>query len=150
MEGDFELNKPGYYTVKIVKVIEDFDPDEHGNVWYNVQFHGDANTYMWLAKNQPEAEKKYYGHLEKTSSGKRIRFKSDKAPEGSSYTTAPAQNNYGATLGLVYKTVANIKGLPENAADSSTFWEMVKEHTEELILISDILNGVKKERDEQT
>lgn len=81
MNGDFTPNKAGFYTVQDIAEIEDFDKDQYGNTWYNVLFNGDAETYMWLAKNQPEKGKAYYGHLEPTKSGKRLRFKTDKQPE---------------------------------------------------------------------
>ena len=48
---------------------------------YSVKFGGDAGTYMWTTKTEPEVGKKYYGHLQKTS-GTSIRFKTDKEPEG--------------------------------------------------------------------
>lgn len=145
MEGNFKENESGYYEVKTIAEIEDFDPDQYGNIWYNVLFQGDAETFMWLAKNKPEEGKKYYGHLEKTKSGKRLRFKTDKVPEGSPQSSFNGQSqntSNNITLGLVYKTVANIRGLPDNDADSSVFWEIVKEHTEELIRISGVLNGI--------
>lgn len=151
MEGNFKPGEPGYYEVKIVTEIEDFDPDQYGNVWYNALFVGDAENYMWLAKNKPEVGNKYYGHLEPTKSGKRLRFKTDKVPEDAPrqpQSQGQGQSNNTSnniTLGLVYKTVSNIRGLPDNDndADKSVFWEMVKEHTEELLKIGDILNGNK-------
>jgi hypothetical protein len=72
---------PNWYIPQNVAEIEDFEPDQYGNIWYNVKFQGDADTHMWLAKNKPEENKKYYGHFEKTKSGKRLRFKTDKVPE---------------------------------------------------------------------
>lgn len=80
----FEENVPNWYTPKIVELIEAFEPDQYGNIWYSVVMEGDAETFMWLAKNEPEEGKKYYGHLEKTKSGKRLRFKTDKVPDNES------------------------------------------------------------------
>lgn len=144
-EGNFELNVPGWYTPKIV-AINDFlneklTTDQYG-IYYSVQFDGDAETYLWQTKTEPVAGEKVFGHIEKSASGKSMRFKKDKtdaSPSGGA-PSSYQNNSANITLGLVYKTVANIRGLPENAADKSVFWEMVKEHTEELIMIGEKLN----------
>ena len=75
-----ELDKPGYYTTQNVEETA-FDPDKYDNRWYSVKFEGDAATVLWLAKEEPEEHRKYYGHFEKTKSGKALRFKRDKEPE---------------------------------------------------------------------
>ena len=77
----FELNKPDWYTPQNVAEIEEFDKDDYGNTWYAAVFEGDAETYLWLAKNQPEEGKKYYGHIEKTKRWKTLRFWTQKGPE---------------------------------------------------------------------
>ena len=145
MEGDFELSKSGWYETQNVAEIEGFDQDEHGNTWYNVKFQANAETIMWLAKTKPEENKKFYGHIEKTSSGKRLRFKRDPEPEdgikpdNAARPTKPEYKDHSKdiTLGMVWKTVAQIRGLPENDVDFSTFFEIVKSHLEELILMSE-------------
>lgn len=91
-EGDFTPNKPGLYTVLIAQEIEGFEPDQYGNIWYNVRFTGDANTFMWLTKGKPDSQKQYYGHLEPTKSGKRLRFKRDKEPETTAPVSAPGSS----------------------------------------------------------
>lgn len=148
MEGNFELHKPGFYTPKIVTantfLNDKLTTDQYG-IYYSVQFDGDAETYLWQAKTEPVVGEKVWGHIEPSSSGKSMRFKKDKvegqsSPGGSQPQSQNTSNNI--TLGLVYKTIANIRGLPDNDADSSVFWEIVKEHTEELIRISGVLNGI--------
>jgi len=125
MEGNFQEGAPGYYEVKNVAEIEGFDPDQYGNIWYNVIFQGDAETFMWLKKDPPVEGQKYYGHLEKTRSGKRLRFKTDKVPEG-----APQQNNSSSkgsseyepgtntrwAIALVYRAYVNVMGTPESGS----------------------------------
>jgi hypothetical protein len=71
-----------YYTVTNVEAVEDFEPDQYGNVWYNVKFAEHADGVLWLAKTEPMPGQKVYGHLEKTKSGKRYRFKKDPLPDG--------------------------------------------------------------------
>lgn len=143
MEGTFKENELGYYEVHNVAEIEDFDPDQYGNIWYNVKFTGDADTFMWLAKNKPEEGKKYYGHLEPTKSGKRLRFKTDKVPDdepkpqGAAPQPSYKDNSKNITLGLVWKTIANIRGLPENDDDFAKFYEIVDSHYTELILMQE-------------
>lgn len=73
--------KPQWYETEHIEEIDGFEPDQYGNVWYNAKFKGNAESCMWLAKNKPEENKKYYGHMELTKSGKRLRFKTDKVPE---------------------------------------------------------------------
>lgn len=146
--SSFELNKPDFYTPKIVTeneyLNEKLTSDQYG-IYYSVQFEGDAETYLWQAKTAPVVGEQVWGHLEKSGTGKSIRFKKDKT-DGSPAQSGSSPQQYqntsnNITLGLVYKTVANIRGLPENVEDKSIFWEMVKEHTEELISIGEKLNS---------
>lgn len=78
MDGDFQLNKLGWYTPKIVQP-NDFlnaklENDTYG-IWYTVQFQGDAQTHLWQAKTAPVSGERVYGHIEKTASGKSTKFK---------------------------------------------------------------------------
>lgn len=143
----FELNVPAFYTPKIVTeneyLNEKLTTDQYG-IYYSVQFDGDAETYLWQAKTAPVVGEKVWGHIEKSASGKSMRFKKDKTDATGTQSGSPQQyqnTSNNITLGLVYKTVANIRGLPENLEDKSIFWEMVKEHTEELIMIGEKLNS---------
>lgn len=79
--SDFTPNTVGHFKVVDASVIEEWDADEYGNQWYAVRFEGEAETFLWLAKNEPVDGKEYYGHIEPTKSGKRLRFKTDKMPD---------------------------------------------------------------------
>ena len=149
-EGDFTLNKSGWYTA--LKVAEnDFLNDKLENedygIYYSVRFEGDAETYLWQAKTAPVVGEKYYGHIENSKSGKSLRFKKDKLPEGedSPAEASPSQkpsyqdNSKNITLGLVWKTIAGIRGLPEDDADFAKFYEIVNAHFTELILMQEKL-----------
>ncbi len=100
-ENNFELNEKAYFTPILIEEIEGFDQDDYGNTWFNVVFEGNAETCMWLAKNKPELEKKYYGHLEKTKSGKKLRFKTDLVPKDS--TPAYKDNSDAITASMCVK-----------------------------------------------
>lgn len=93
--GDFELNKPGYYTPQLVSendfLNDKLTTDQYG-MWYSVKFEGDADTYLWMAKTAPEAGKKYYGQIEKTSSGKSVKFKKLKEEDAPRTSSAPSNN----------------------------------------------------------
>lgn len=75
---DFELNKLGWFTVQNVEpnafLNDKLDNDTYG-IWYSVKFAGDANTHLWQAKTAPVEGEKYYGHIEKTKSGKATKFR---------------------------------------------------------------------------
>lgn len=92
-EGDFSPNKSGIYMLIHAEEIDGFDQDQFGNTWYDAQFSGDAGQFMWLAKEKPEDGKTYYGHLEPTKSGKRLRFKRDKEPETTVATGSSTSGN---------------------------------------------------------
>jgi hypothetical protein len=139
----FELNKPDWYEVKDIAEIEDFDKDQYGNTWYNVVFHGDADTFMWLAKNEPEPGRKYYGHLELTKSGKGTRFKTDPKPEDGATIQKGQQSSYekpawkdnskDITLGLVYKTFVQAEGMMPQTKEH---WAVIIANWNTLVAIS--------------
>lgn len=151
MEGDFELNKPGWYTTQNVVVNDFLDDDQYGNTWYSVKFQGDAATYLWLAKDQPEEDKAYYGHLEKTKSGKAVRFKKDVIPDeekshggGASAPKAvdyePGTNARWA-IGMAYRAYIQATGTIEDATGDFPF-EAVKQHAVALVRM---FNEIKNE-----
>lgn len=152
METTFELNTPQWFELKNCQEIDGFDKDDYGNTWYNVTFQGDAETFMWLAKEQPEEGKKYWGHLELTKSGKRLRFKRDKEPED---TVRPAgateksawqpKNETQVTLNMCWKNLLNVVGVPQTPYDKAKFWEMVKEHTDELLAMGNFVDSEKSQ-----
>lgn len=148
MEGNFDLNTLGWYTVAASELNDFLNQkltSEQYGVWYSVRFEGDASTYLWQTKTEPKVGEKYWGKLETTSSGKSVKFKWDKQnapatlPDGkpSSYTKDQDNRSGQITLGLVWKTVAGIRGLPEDDDDFAKFFEIVRSHTEELILMSE-------------
>jgi hypothetical protein len=141
--GSFD-STPDWYELKNIAEIEDFDPDQYGNIWFNAVFVGDAATHMWLAKEKPEEGKSYYGHFDATKSGKRLRFRRDTEPEDEQRpATAPAPksntNNPAITLGLVWKTLIGIMGVPEDDEQFARFYELVDAHASELLLMGEKL-----------
>lgn len=90
---DFELNKADWYTVETVEenafLNDKLDSDQYGR-WYSVKFVGDAQKINWMTKTTPEKGAKYWGWLEKTSTGKSVKFKWDKQ-------NAPREGNTGST-----------------------------------------------------
>jgi len=152
MDGTFELNKPGNYTVELFEensFINDknspADLAKFGKT-YSVKFQNDAETYLWTTKTKPIEDKAYYGHIQETS-GKSLRFKLDKLPDGN-FSTGPAMDkstykdhSKDITLGMVWKTVAGIRGLPEDDEQFAKFFEIVDSHLQELLRMSDKLGG---------
>ena len=151
MEGNFELNKSGWYEVQFCIENEflnaKLDSDQYGK-WYSVQFSGNAETYLWQTKTSPVEGEKYWGYLETTKSGKSTKFKWDKqnapdnTPDGKPSTQTQERTNtsHSITLGMVWKTVAGIRGLPENDEQFAKFFEIVDAHLKELLSMSDKIN----------
>lgn len=157
-----ELNKPQWYEVQHVEEIEGFDPDQYGNVWHNVKFRGVAETAMWLAKETPEV-KKYYGHLETTKTGKRIRFKRDQVPEDEErpdnakkdkkqdaylkdVSSTPIQIYNGS---LTYAKEAGLNIISDKE-DRQLYLEYVKDITDEMLRwIDNIRRGDKDEAEKE-
>lgn len=148
MDSTFDLNTPGWYTVAASEKNEFLNQkltSEQYGLWFSVRFEGDASTYLWQTKTEPKVGEKYWGKLETTSSGKSVKFKWDKQnspanlPDGqpTSYTKEQNGKSDQITLGMVWKTVAGIRGLPEDDDDFAKFFEIVRSHTEELIMMSE-------------
>lgn len=142
--SSFELNKPDWYEVQASQentFLNDKLESEQYGIYYSVQFAGDAETYLWQAKTAPVMGDKYYGHIEESKSGKSMRFKKDKIPDDESRSTNPSQsyqnNSKNITLGLVWKVIAGINGLPENDEQFAKFYEIVNAHYTELILMQE-------------
>ena len=153
MDSTFELNKHQWYEVKL-SLENDFlndklESQDYG-IWYSVLFVGDAETYLWQTKTPPVEGEKYWGYLEKTKSGKSVKFKWDKqnAPshtddgKPSTQTKMETKRSHDITLGMVWKVIAGIRGLPENDEDFAKFFEIVDAHLKELISMSEKLNRV--------
>ena len=151
MEGNFELDKKGWYTVQFCidnKFLNDkLESDQYG-LWYSIQFAGDAETYLWQTKTPPKEGEKYWGWLEKTKSGKSVKFRWDKqnapanTPDGKPSTATREYTSKGKdiTLGMVWKVIAGIRGLPEDDEQFAKFFEEVQSHLNELLDISEKLN----------
>lgn len=138
----FKEYEPDYYEVELFEPIVDFDKDQYGNEWFNVKFVGDAETFMWLKKDPPVEGQKYYGHIEKTKSGKRLRFKTDKVPEDikpSSTSSAVKDTKYQRDITSipldVWRTLVGIQGVPENQSQFTEFFLTVQQHANELLLM---------------
>lgn len=102
MNGTFELNVPGNYTVELFEenhFLNDknspADLAKFGKT-YSVKFSGDAETYLWTTKTEPVEGKAYYGHIQPTS-GKMLRFKVDKLEDGN-FSTGPSMQEGKAYL----------------------------------------------------
>lgn len=102
MEGTFELNKLGWYTVQIVTpndfLNDKLENDNYG-IFYSVKFEGDADTHLWQAKTAPQSGERVYGHIEKTKSGKTTKFKRAKKEDipteaSRGQSTSPAKKEW--------------------------------------------------------
>jgi hypothetical protein len=150
----FELMKPNWYTVQFCEknsFLNDKLTDNKYGEWYSVKFTGDAETFLWMTKTEPVVEEKYWGWIEKTSSGKAYKFKWDKQnspthlPDGqpTAYTAQKESNNKDITLGMVWKVLIGIQGVPEDETQFVKFFETVKMHADELFLMSENLKNSK-------
>lgn len=87
----------------------------------------------------PKAGDVLYGNIERNAFG--AKFKTEARPQGSAAGSGgkPAwkDNSKDITLGMVWKTIAGIRGLPENKTQFTEFFLIVREHLEELLLMSE-------------
>lgn len=106
MEGDFTLNKTGWYTVQTVApndfINDNLQSRDYG-IYYSVVFVGDAETFLWQTKTEPVQGEKYWGHLEKAKSGKSVKFKKDKdapshTPDGKPSAQTKQENEKGDAI----------------------------------------------------
>src|SRR5258708_5123500 len=121
--GTFVIGEIGEYTPKLV-TENDFlnarlDSDTYG-IYYSVLFEGDADTYLLQAKKAPEEGVIEYGSIEKSKSGKSMRFKRAKredAPTSGGKAVAdyePSTNTRWA-IGMAYRAFIQVTGTPEGA-----------------------------------
>lgn len=148
MDGSFELNKPGWYSPQMVAkndfLNQKLTSDQYGS-WYSVKFQGDAETYLWQTKTEPIVDEKYWGWIEKTSSGKSVKFKWDKqnTPNSQANPASQPANNYqpkdnrDITLSMVWKVCAELQGIPKDITEFTAFFETVRAHVDELLLMSE-------------
>lgn len=122
----------------------------NGTVWYKNVGLGGHPKPVSIGKKTPDALKvgdTVYGTIVPTD------YLTDKWKGEAKPPTAGNPGNSGSTenkfqrdvtaLSLdVYRVVANIRGLPENADDSAKFWDIVMTHTNELLnMINKVRNG---------
>lgn len=108
MQGDFELNKAGWYELVAVEentYLNDKLENTNYGIWYTAGFQDNAETVLWQTKTPPEVGKKYWGWVENTKSGKALKFKWDKQntpsssepsavhPASSAYESPERQNS---------------------------------------------------------
>jgi len=152
--SSFELDKLDWYEVQNAELNEfindNLTTDEYG-VYYSVKFVGDADTYLWQTKTEPVEGEKYWGMLQKAKSGKSVKFKWDKKnaptegetdgkPKDQGVTFKPYQDNSkNITLGLVWKVLIGIQGVPTNDEEFAKFYETVNAHVTEIILMGEKL-----------
>jgi hypothetical protein len=150
-EGNFKLEESGWYEVKNSQpndfINENLQSEEYG-IYYSVGFVGDADTFLWQTKTPPIVGEKYWGWLEEAKSGKSTKFKWDKknapanTPDGKPSTQTKQQNSNSnsITLGLVWKILIGIQGVPTNDEEFAKFYETVNAHVSELLSMSEKLN----------
>ena len=148
---DFNLNEPGTFKVQNAQENEfindkasEADRAKYG-LTYWVKFEGNAETFLWTAKTAPEEGKEYYGHIQATS-GKSLRFKVDKQEDGDHHETTTSKpaykdNSKSITLGLVWKILIGIQGVPEDDEQFAKFFETVNMHVSELLSMGEKLNN---------
>lgn len=156
-DGDFELQKIGWYTPKIVApndfLNEKLTTTQYG-IYYSVILDGDAETYLWQTKTAPVVGERVLGHIEPSASGKSMRFKKDKEmealvtppSEGQTVLIPPKSDKFlrdTSTIPLdVYRVLINIVGVPETLEQKERFWELVREQADELIrMIDNVRHG---------
>lgn len=84
---------------------------------------------------EPKVGETYEGNMYE---GNKFYAFGDKAPAKSGGDKPVwKDNSKEITLGMVWKTVAGIRGLPEDPEDFAKFFEIVKDHTDELLRMSE-------------
>lgn len=154
MDGSFELNVPGNYTVELFDenhFLNDknspADLAKFGKT-YSVKFSGDAETYLWTTKTEPVEGKSYYGHIQETS-GRMLRFKVDKLADGN-FSTGPAKptgtldyepsTNTRWAIALAYRAFVQVTGSVEDSGGEFPF-KAVKLHASSLLQMFDELKS---------
>jgi len=147
--GDFELNVTGWYTPQNVEenvfLNDKLETDQYG-IYYSVKFEGDAETYLWQAKAAPVEGERYWGHIEKSKSGKSLRFKKDKLEEGTTSSVPskgtpdyePSTNTRWA-IGMAYRAYVTVSGGP---IEDASMWDGVRLNAQNLLgLFDELKNG---------
>lgn len=132
---------------KIKSIFPD-DPKKwkgpHGTIYYREVLVEGHDKPLSVGKKDPNALKEgdtIFGDIIE-SDYISDKFKPSSPPESvdnSETAQKPAykDNSKSITLGMVWKTIAQIRGLPENDEEFAKFFEIVQSHLNELLLISD-------------
>ena len=112
---------------------------------YHVQLEGLGDEAIQLNKKsdspKPEEGDEIYGEITETEFGKK--FKSVQKSEGTSAKVSDKptykDNSKNITLGLVWKILIGIQGVPEDDEQFAKFYETVNAHVTELILMGEKL-----------
>lgn len=156
MDGNFEEYKPGFYTVEFSQA-DDFRNKDKSPAdlakWgtaYAVKFKGDAGTYYWSSRTEPQEDQRVYGHVEPSKSGKSMNFRRDEDPnKGAEVQKQQPTDGFKpksdkpylrdvTTIPLdVWRALLNVQGVPENPTQFQSFFETVRTHTEELLSMID-------------
>ena len=133
---EFKEGESDWFTPKQVEendfLNDKLDTNDYG-IYYSVLFEGDAETFLWQAKTAPEVGTKYYGHIEKSKSGKSMRFKKDKLPEGTVEPQGAAptykDNSDGITASMATKLAYHAFIQTESLMPSeSAHWTVIEDN----------------------
>lgn len=145
--GTFKLGEIGEYIPQIVKentfLNDKLENDTYG-IYYSVKFDGDAETFLLQAKKAPVEGQAEWGHIEKSKSGKSMRFKRDKKEESVAAINHKApykDNSKDITLGLVYKTVVAVQGIASTPNEINELKKTIKLHAQMLYELSAEFSG---------
>lgn len=143
----FNIGEVGEYIPKQIAendfLNERLENDTYG-IYYSVLFEGDAETYLLQAKKPPVVGQPEWGSIEKSKSGKSMRFKRAKREDAPSPSGDKAYLKDASTIPLnVWQTLINVQGVPENKSQFETFFLTVQEHANELLrMIENVRNNV--------
>lgn len=135
------------YTIDIVsEKIKNWSNNYGDFTTYTVKFPDSDDAVQLNKKSDSPAPKEgdvLYGEITETEFGKR--FKSEQKPFGESKPSG-SQNTYkdnskNITLGLVWKVLIGIQGVPENDEQFAKFYETVNMHVSELLSMAEKLQN---------
>lgn len=114
---------------------------------YYVQLEGYGDEAIQLNKKsdspKPEDGDELYGEIQETEFGKK--FKSIQRPQGTQGKSQPKaaykDHSKDITLGMVWKVLIGIQGVPENDDQFAKFFETVDAHVTELIMMGEKLSA---------
>lgn len=110
---------------------------------YYIKLDGEGDDAISINKKSdspaPKEGDELYGEVTETEFGKRIKTAAKPFESHTGGSGAYKSNSKNITLGLVWKTIAGIRGLPEPGDDDdfAKFYDMVRSHYEELVLMQE-------------